>query len=681
LKKAQDLGQSLLASSIPGYRGHCWGYPFDWRQNLGLWKKNTPFITTTPYCFELFAKLFDVTGEKAYLDIARSIADFVHQDLLDTPTSETAAASGYAPQDHSLVINASAYRAMVLFDAARRFGKPEYSQAAARNLNFVLENQRPDGAWLYSLDEGERFIDHFHTCFVLKNLWKIKRHVPDTRIEEAIQRGYAYYRRELFDLDGLPKPFAVKPRIQFTQINMYDVAESISLGVMLRDEVSGALEIAQRLTGRLCRDWQLPQGYFVTFTYVGGLRHTLPYLRWPQAPLFYALTNFLQSAALSPHDKTPDSFMTHNPAEGSKPRNCEQLQKDCVTIALQTLPRMLVSPEGPFCLELAKGNYEPRFDSDKSWRYTIMCLLGLARAEQAGLETHVNVKRIYDRTLALLPELGPGELGLLLWMATRIKSDQASAIAQEMAQKLEAGSFGSLAGMEVAWIMTGSATFHHHSGAKESPAIQRLVDYFFANRVSPSGLVYHLGAGFRRRFPNFATQIYSLHALSMRARLCQEDRCGQQAQRLASRLQLNQRDNGGWPWLYDAKTGGVVEPFEVYSVHQHGMAPMAFLELAEATGADVSQTLAKSLAWLNGQNELQFQMIAPETGLIYRSIRRRKPNDRLEIFWRVLRSSLGATPGALFPQSPSRLEVNFTCRPYELAWLLEAWTGRRLINN
>jgi hypothetical protein len=300
LEKAETLGRTLVELSVPGYHGHCWGYPFDWRNRFGFWRKNTPLITTTAYGYELFARLHDVTGDKLHLDIAKSVAGFVHKDLRDTLTSATAAAGSYTPADRSRVLNVSAYRAMVLVDAAHRFGESAYAQAARRNLNFVLENQRPDGAWLYSLDDGEQFIDHFHTCFVLKSLWKIKQYVHDSDLADALQRGFGYYRSELFDSDGMPKPFAVKPRLQIVKRNMYDVAEAISLGVLLRNEMPGAYGIAERLVFRLCREWQLPPGFFVTQVYVGGLCHRLPFLRWAQAPLFYALTNFLQS--LAPRD-------------------------------------------------------------------------------------------------------------------------------------------------------------------------------------------------------------------------------------------------------------------------------------------------------------------------------------------------------------------------------------------
>jgi hypothetical protein len=293
LDKAIALGGDLQASSLPGYSGHCWGYPFDWQHKQGFWKKDTPFITATPYCFEAFLGLFDATGDEACLNVAGSIAQFVHQDLRDTPTSATAAAGSYSPIDNSRVINASAYRAMVLYEAAVRFARGQYRRAAERNLNFILENQRADGAWLYALDRGEGFIDHFHTCFVLKNLWKLNRHLRSADVAGAIRRGFAFYRRELFDAGGLPKSYAIKPRTQIVRLEMYDFAEAITLGCLLREEIPEAFVMAQKLGGLVCRQFQLPDGHFLTRLYIGGMKHAFPYLRWSQAQLFYAMTNLL----------------------------------------------------------------------------------------------------------------------------------------------------------------------------------------------------------------------------------------------------------------------------------------------------------------------------------------------------------------------------------------------------
>ena len=141
LEKARRLGVDMVKYSVPGYSGKCWGYPFDWQNNRGLWKRNTPYITCTPYCFAAYIGLHDATGEQRYLDIARSIATFVYTDLKDTPTGEDAAAASYSPLDATKVVNASAYRAWVLFEADARFNLPEYKAKAQRNLNFILQSQ------------------------------------------------------------------------------------------------------------------------------------------------------------------------------------------------------------------------------------------------------------------------------------------------------------------------------------------------------------------------------------------------------------------------------------------------------------------------------------------------------------------------------------------------------------
>ena len=102
------------------------------------------------------------------------------------------------------------------------------------------------------------------------------------------------------------------------------------------------------------------------------------------------------------------------------------------------------------------------------------------------------------------------------------------------------------------------------------------------------------------------------------------DRALATARRVAGRLLELQRPDGGWPWIFDAKRGAVVEPYEVYSVHQDAMAPMALLELSEVTGDPKYRDAAiRGLDWIFGQNDLDREMLDREAGILYRSIRRK----------------------------------------------------------
>jgi hypothetical protein len=294
MNKARELAEDLLAESVPGWSGLGWGYPFDWQAVSGLMKKQTPLITATPYCYEVFGRLFDLTGDEHYREVAHSIAAFIFEDLQDTPTGPDAAAGSYTPYDRSKVVNASAYRAFVLFDAARRFHDEGYRTKAAKNLQFVLDAQRPDGSWLYAIDSpGEAFIDHFHTCFVLKNLYKLNRDLHSPAVAGAVRRGYAWYRRSLFDSDDNPRSFTIAPRLQIVRIEMYNVAEAISLGTLIRTDIPEAFALADTLAARFVKRCQLRAGHWLTRIYLGGIGHRVPFLRWPQSQLFLALTNLL----------------------------------------------------------------------------------------------------------------------------------------------------------------------------------------------------------------------------------------------------------------------------------------------------------------------------------------------------------------------------------------------------
>jgi hypothetical protein len=115
-------------------------------------------------------------------------------------------------------------------------------------------------------------------------------------VRSAIHKGYGFYRRELFDSEGYPKYFALQPRRQIIRLEMYNVAEAITLGALLKDEIPEAFEMARKLAMRVREEFQLPDGHFVTRVYRGGLRHTFPFLRWPQAQMFLAITNLLSAS-------------------------------------------------------------------------------------------------------------------------------------------------------------------------------------------------------------------------------------------------------------------------------------------------------------------------------------------------------------------------------------------------
>lgn len=285
----------LEQTRCPGYEHYCWGYPFDWVTRTGVMAAGTPLITTTPYVYEAFAAVQRIDGQARWLEILHSIADHAAEDIPDRELAADAATAGYNPFDAAGgVINASAYRAFLLTSAAIQFGRDDYRRIAERNLNFVLRAQQPDGSWFYASDEVRDFVDHFHTCFVLKALAKIEALTGHEGCRKAIQAGTAYYVRHLFDGNGLPKPFSRAPRLTVYRQELYDYAECINLGVLLRDRFPELDERLKTTLADLLEHWRKPDGSFRSRRLLLGWDN-VPMHRWAQAQIFRSLCGLLSS--------------------------------------------------------------------------------------------------------------------------------------------------------------------------------------------------------------------------------------------------------------------------------------------------------------------------------------------------------------------------------------------------
>ena len=133
-----------------------------------------------------------------------------------------------------------------------------------RQPAFVLQSQQADGSWPYAIDGVRDFVDHFHTCFVLKALAKIEALTlrAGAPLRQSITPACRYYVQNLFDdrrpaealrqgapADGLP-PRAVRLRRVHQRRDLARGTRSAELDARLGstlEDVLGALAQARRL--------------------------------------------------------------------------------------------------------------------------------------------------------------------------------------------------------------------------------------------------------------------------------------------------------------------------------------------------------------------------------------------------------------------------------------------------
>ncbi|WP_182558306.1 hypothetical protein [Microlunatus kandeliicorticis] len=231
--------------------------------------------------------------------------------------------------------------------------------------------------------------------------------------------------------------------------------------------------------------------------------------------------------------------------------------------------------------------------------------------------------------------------------------------------------------VECSWALTAAVSA---SRLAKLDDLTRKIERRLSAAQGPGGLFPHVLSplpqkGVRSHVGCFADQVYPIQALARLHLLTGNPAALERADACAERIVALQGKQGQWWWHYDARSDAVVERFPVYSVHQHAMAPMALLDLAEAGGANHSAAIARGLGWIDNHPEALADLVSERLGVIWRKVGRREP--------RKLARGLAATltsrrPGSTLPLLDRLLPpgpIDYECRPYELGWLLYAWSG------
>lgn len=292
LDRAIHFLEVLKQTRSPGFADYCWGYPFDWVTRNGELKIHTPFITTIPYVFEALLQVNKLQPRDEWKEIMASVVRFVTTEIKDQPYPAGGNTCSYMPNQEFNVVNASSYRATMLVSAAKFFDDDDLLQIAAANVDFVLVTQNPDGSWPYAKDGARDFVDHFHTCFVMKGLAKIYHATGDRRIYDALARGLDYYQKNLFSEEGMPRPFSRAPRLTVYQCELYDCAECINLCLLLRKEFPQLEKTLETVVAGILNNWIKPDGSFRSRKLMFGWDN-VPMHRWAQSQMFRALAYYL----------------------------------------------------------------------------------------------------------------------------------------------------------------------------------------------------------------------------------------------------------------------------------------------------------------------------------------------------------------------------------------------------
>jgi hypothetical protein len=311
-------------------------------------------------------------------------------------------------------------------------------------------------------------------------------------------------------------------------------------------------------------------------------------------------------------------------------------------------------------------------------RYSAITALGLLRLSEADQRLVLGGEDCQALIGNLAKQLdvmtNRADVALLSWAAAEAGHSELPHALERLAE-LDPHD-GSVDVVAAAWVVTALVAARPHADVERHLAAAR------GRLLAACSAVYpHVTGGssvwYRSHVGSFADQVYPVQALARLHGSADDPRALATANKVAGALCRAQGKNGQWWWHYDFRIGDVVEPYPVYSVHQHAMAPMALLDLADAGGQQHLEAVCRGLRWLARPPESSEALVLDEPLTTWRKVGRADPKKAV----RGLRAaSTRLRPGARLPLLDRLFRprtVDHECRPYELGWLLYTWLPRR----
>ncbi|EKB51329.1 hypothetical protein [Cecembia lonarensis] len=231
----------LAENSSKGYSGHCWGLGFKWAVYNGvIYDANTPHSTHTPYALEAFDLYTRITNDSRYVEVIKSCFNFYENDLVILSEDEESMGISYGPLKDRVVNNAVSYTILAYSIFLTYFPEKEdyIKNKIQKFFNFLKKHQLEDGAWFYAPLEANSFIDCFHSCIILKNLFKV-RNMLDEKMDDwnaIIEKGYNYVLSNFYNENvGLFRRFSKTNKLSIVNFDLYDNAEVLALAKLLKD--------------------------------------------------------------------------------------------------------------------------------------------------------------------------------------------------------------------------------------------------------------------------------------------------------------------------------------------------------------------------------------------------------------------------------------------------------------
>jgi hypothetical protein len=287
--KLADAVSELEGLRSTQFAEPCWGYHFDVQTRVFFYPKGAPNTIATSFAGLALLDAFETTGERRLLELAEGAGDFFMRHVPPVE-AEAGAYFGYLAGDRTPIHNANLLVCALLARLARHLDREDFREGARGGVIYSVGHQRPDGSWPYGEREDLRWVDGFHTGYVLESLFVCAESGVAVNAD-SIRRGLEHYRERFFGEDGTPSYYESSTYpidIQCAAQGIQTFARRSALEPELEDTAWSIFDYTLRKLRR--RD-----GAFI-FQRRRLWQNRTPHVRWAAAPMLLAMTHLFERA-------------------------------------------------------------------------------------------------------------------------------------------------------------------------------------------------------------------------------------------------------------------------------------------------------------------------------------------------------------------------------------------------
>ncbi len=291
-EKAEFALRWLRENQSPGFSGACWGNHFDYQSRSVFVTRNAPSVVWTALIGHAFLDAYEQFQAEHFLQVAASACEHIQRDLGASRQGDDLCIN-YFPTSHHQVHNANTLGASLLARTYSYTRREADLALAEKALAYTAKHQKPDASWYYGEAGNLRWVDNFHTAYVLDSFKYYSDATGDHRFEKHLMSGYEYWKKTFFLPDGTPRYYNHKTR----PIDIQCSAQAIDTLVFFQDRDSDSLTLAAKVADWTIRRMQDPSGYFYYRRYAPWLVNRTPTLHWGQATMLCALAGLYRALA------------------------------------------------------------------------------------------------------------------------------------------------------------------------------------------------------------------------------------------------------------------------------------------------------------------------------------------------------------------------------------------------